>query len=51
LTFCGYIYKQLLEKKVQRVLLVATGALQSTLSVQQGESMPGIAHAVSIFND
>ncbi len=50
LTFCGYIYKQLKEQKLNKVLLVATGALQSTLTVQQGESMPGIAHAVSIKN-
>ena len=50
LTFCGYIYRLLKEKKLNRVLFMATGALQSTLSVQQGESMPGIAHAVSIQN-
>ncbi|MBE7022813.1 MAG: stage V sporulation protein AD [Ruminococcaceae bacterium] len=48
LTFCGYIYRQLREKKLRRVLFMATGALQSALSVQQGESMPGIAHALSI---
>ncbi|MBE7036540.1 MAG: stage V sporulation protein AD [Ruminococcaceae bacterium] len=50
LTFCGYIYHLLKERKLKHVLLVATGALQSALAVQQGESMPGIAHAVSIFN-
>jgi len=48
LTFCGYIYKKMQNKELKRVLLMATGALQSTLAVQQGESMPGIAHAVSI---
>jgi len=48
LTFCGYLYKLMKKKELSRLLLVATGALQSTLSVQQGESMPGIAHAVSI---
>jgi stage V sporulation protein AD len=46
--FSGYIYKQLLEKKYQKVLLVATGALMNSLSSQQGESIPGIAHAISI---
>lgn len=51
LTFCGFLYKQLKEKKLKRLLLMATGALQSTLSVQQGESMPGIAHAVSIISE
>ncbi|MGN1058949.1 MAG: hypothetical protein ACI4QW_00845 [Clostridia bacterium] len=50
LTFCGYLYRLLQRKQLNRVLLVATGALQSALSVQQGESMPGIAHAVSVTN-
>lgn len=49
LTFCGYLYKLLKEKQLHRLLFMATGALQSTLSVQQGESMPGVAHAVSIM--
>lgn len=48
LTFCGYIYRLLKKRQLERVLLVATGALQSALSIQQGESMPGIAHAVSV---
>ncbi|MBE7047956.1 MAG: stage V sporulation protein AD [Ruminococcaceae bacterium] len=48
LTFCGYLYKLLQNKQLHNLLFVATGALQSPLSVQQGESMPGIAHAVSI---
>ncbi len=50
LTFCGYIYKLMKKHEINRVLFMATGALQSTLSVQQGESMPGIAHAISITN-
>jgi stage V sporulation protein AD len=45
---CGYIYKNLLKRKFRRVLLVSTGALLSTTSSLQGESIPGIAHAVSI---
>ena len=48
LTFCGYIFKLLKEKTIKNVLFMATGALQSTLSVQQGESIPGIAHAIAI---
>ena len=48
LVFCSYIYKKLMEKKLKKVLLMATGALLSSLSFQQGESIPGIAHAVSI---
>ncbi len=50
LTFCGYLYKKLKNKELNRILFMATGALQSALSVQQGESMPGVAHAVSITN-
>ncbi|PRR83944.1 stage V sporulation protein AD [Clostridium vincentii] len=47
----GYIYKRLMKKEIKRVLLVSTGALMSTTSSLQGESIPGIAHAVSIEND
>jgi stage V sporulation protein AD len=43
---CGYMYRRLCEKKLRRVLFAATGALMSPTSVQQGESIPGIAHAV-----
>lgn len=46
--FSGYIYNKLKEKKYKRVLLVATGALMNSTSVQQGESIPGIAHAISV---
>ena len=46
--FSGYIYKQLKDKKLKKILLIATGALTNATSSQQGESIPGIAHAVSI---
>lgn len=46
--YTGYIYKNMLSGKFKRVLLVSTGALLSTTSSLQGESIPGIAHAVSI---
>ena len=46
--FSGYFYKQLKEQKIKRLLLIATGALTNSTSSQQGESIPGIAHAVSI---
>ena len=46
--FSGYLYKQLKDKKLKRILLIATGALTNATSSQQGESIPGIAHAVSI---
>lgn len=35
----------------KRVLFMATGALLSTLSTQQGESIPCIAHAIVIERD
>lgn len=46
--FSGYLFKQLKDKKLKRILLIATGALMNSMSAQQGESIPGIAHAISI---
>lgn len=46
--FNGYVFKEILKGKYDRVLLMSTGALHSTLITQQGESIPGIAHAVTI---
>lgn len=48
--FNSYVYKRLKERKFNKVLFIATGALLSTLSTQQGESIPSIAHAVAIEN-
>ncbi|MBE6051073.1 MAG: stage V sporulation protein AD [Clostridium sp.] len=45
---CGYLYKKLMKKEIKRIFLVSTGALLSTTSQLQGESIPGIAHGVSI---
>ena len=39
-----------MRKELNRILLVATGALMSTTAIQQGESICGIAHAISIEN-
>lgn len=50
-TFNSYFYKKLTEKKINRVLFIATGALLSTTSSQQGESIPSVAHAVAIENE
>lgn len=44
----GHIYKQLVQRQLSRVLVVATGALLSPTSSQQGENIPCIAHAVSL---
>lgn len=48
---CSYVYKGLLSGDFRRVLIVSTGALISTVCTMQGESIPGIAHAVCVeFN-
>lgn len=47
-TFSGYLFHELQKKKYRRILLIATGALTNSTTAQQGESIPGIAHAVSI---
>ena len=44
----GYIYNQILSGKYKKILLIATGALTNALTSQQGESIPGIANAISI---
>lgn len=44
----GYLYKEMLNGKFNKILFVATGALMSPTSIQQGESIPSIAHAVTI---
>lgn len=44
----GHLLKELKKGQLRRVLVVATGALMSPLSFQQGESIPCIAHAVAI---
>ena len=46
--FSGYFFRQLKQKKLKKVLFIATGALMNSTSSQQGESIPGIAHAISI---
>lgn len=46
--FSGYFFKQLKQRKMKKILLIATGALMNATTTQQGESIPGIAHAISI---
>jgi len=46
----GYLYKEMLKGNLNKILFVATGALMSPTSSLQGESIPGIAHAVTIQN-
>ena len=46
--FNSYILKKLKKGEFKRVLLISTGALMSTTSSQQGDTIPGIAHAVEL---
>lgn len=43
----GHILPLLQKKQYHRVLVIATGSLLSPLSFQQGENIPGVAHAVA----
>ena len=43
---CTHLLPQLAEGRMKRIILAATGALMSPTSVQQGESIPTICHAV-----
>lgn len=45
---CSDILGRMKKGELRRVLFCATGALMSTTSSQQGESIPGIAHAVEL---
>lgn len=45
---CSHVLSNMKSGKINRVLFVGTGSLQSTTSIQQGESIPGVAHAVLI---
>ena len=43
-----YILDKLKDKTFSKILLVATGALMSTITNQQGDSIPGVAHLIEI---
>ena len=48
---CGYLLRQIKEGKLRRLLFCATGALLSPVSTWQGESIPGICHALTIVKE
>lgn len=48
--FNSYVLEKLRSKQYRRVLFAATGALLSTVSSGQGESIPCISHAVEIVS-
>ena len=45
---CGYLLDRLEKRELRRLLFCATGALLSPTSSWQGESIPGVCHAVAI---
>lgn len=47
-TLCTMILNKLSEGSWKRVLFVPTGALLSTVSYNEGQSIPGIAHGVML---
>ena len=48
---CGHILNAMERGELQNILFIATGALMSTTSSQQGESIPGIAHLIHLQKD
>ena len=49
ITLCGYLLNKLDTGKLKRILFCGTGALLSPTSTQQGLSIPGVCHAISII--
>ena len=47
-TFAAHFFNKLKTGEINRMLFVPTGALHSPITIQQGESIPAIAHAVAI---
>ena len=46
--FCSYIMQRMQKQELNNILFVATGALMSPTSSQQGESIPAIAHLIHL---
>ena len=51
MTLAAYILPKMEKGELKNVLFVGTGALMSPTSVQQGESIPGVAHLVHLVAD
>lgn len=47
-TLSAYLLKEMEKGKIKKMLFVPTGALLSTVSFNEGQNVPGIAHAVVI---
>lgn len=50
-TLCAYVLPRIRQNIYRRVLFLSTGALMSPDSSMQGESIPGIAHAVVLESE
>lgn len=48
ITLCGYLLEKIRAGKLKNILFCGTGALLSPTSSQQGMSIPGVCHAISI---
>ena len=44
----GYVVEKLKKQELNRVLLIATGALMNPVMTAQKETIPSIAHAISL---
>ena len=51
ITLCGHIFHRFQKGELRQVLFMATGALLSPTSSQQGDTIPGIAHAIALEAD
>jgi len=47
----GYVYKEMAQGRFRRVLALPTGCLHSPTTWQQGDSCPGISHAIVLETD
>lgn len=48
---CSMIMNKIRNRELNNILFIATGALMSPTSSQQGESIPGIAHLINITSE
>lgn len=49
--FAGHIFRELCEGRLGNILFMATGAMMNTASLQQGLTIPGIAHLLHITTE
>ncbi len=48
---CSLILNKVKKRELKNILFIATGALMSPTSAQQGETIPGVAHLINIVAD